>query len=244
MGKIISRKSRTFRINKKGHYQITEKGLKVLSGKPAKIDVKYLRRFPEFIKFKTRQEEEKKERSAQKEIPESLNPEELLEEAYKRIKSELIEDLLKKIKEASPQFFEKVVVELLVKMGHGGSRKDAGQAIGQSGDQGIDGIIKEDRLGLDRIYIQAKRWESTVGRPEIQKFVGALKGQGANKGIFISTSNFSNDALGYADQIDSPKIVLIDGFMLAELLIEHNVGVSEVKSYAIKKIDVDYFDEV
>jgi len=173
-----------------------------------------------------------------------LNPEELLEEAYKRIKSELIEDLLKKIKEASPQFFEKVVVELLVKMGYGGSRKDAGQAIGQSGDQGIDGIIKEDRLGLDKIYIQAKRWESTVGRPEIQKFVGALKGQGANKGIFISTSNFSNDALGYADQIDSPKIVLIDGFMLAELLIEHNVGVSEVKSYAIKKIDVDYFDEV
>jgi restriction system protein len=128
-------------------------------------------------------------------------------------------------------------------MGYGGSRKDAGQAIGQSGDQGIDGIIKEDKLGLDTIYIQAKRWEGTVGRPEIHKFVGALKGQGANKGIFITTSSFSNDALDYASKIEAPKVVLIDGQKFAELMIEHNVGVSEIASYSIKKLDLDYFAE-
>ena len=168
---------------------------------------------------------------------------ELLEDAYQRIKAEVAEDLLREIKKASPRFWKIVVVELLVRMGYGGSRKDAGQAIGQSGDQGVDGIIKEDKLGLDTIYIQAKRWEGTVGRPEIHKFVGALKGQGANKGIFITTSGFSNDAVDYASKIDAPKVVLIDGQKLAELMIEHNVGVSEITSYSIKKLDLDYFAE-
>ena len=227
---------------KRGFYKITDRGLKVLAEKPTKIDGNYLRRFPEFVKFRT-PKDEKRPSAVQKKITESLNPVELLEEAHQRIKAELAEDLLREIKKASPRFFENVVVELLVRMGYGGSRADAGQAIGQSGDQGIDGIIKEDKLGLDTIYIQAKRWEGTIGRPEIHKFVGALKGQGANKGIFLTTSLFSSDAIMYARQIDSPKIVLIPGHMLAELMIEHNVGVTEVNSYAIKKIDLDYFAE-
>jgi len=227
---------------KKGSHQITEKGLKILKEKPSKIDVRYLKRFPEFVKFRE-SKEEKKENTVQQEITESLSPMELLEDAHQRIKIELAEDLLRAIKKASPRFFESIVVELLVKMGYGGSREDAGQAIGQSGDQGIDGIIKEDRLGLDTIFLQAKRWAEIVGRPEIHKFVGALKGQGANKGIFITTSSFSRDAVDYAAKIDSPKIVLIDGNKLSDLMIEYNIGVSEVTSYAIKKIDLDYFAE-
>ncbi len=127
-------------------------------------------------------------------------------------------------------------------MGYGGSRKDAGQAIGKSGDEGIDGIIKEDRLGLDIIYLQAKRWEATVGRPEIQKFAGALQGQRARKGIFITTSDFSRDAEEYAAKIES-KIILIDGEQLAQLLIDHNIGVTPVSNFEIKKIDSDYFTE-
>lgn len=227
---------------KKGSYRITEKGLKVLRDKPLKIDVKYLMQFPEFARFKA-PKEERKITVGQKKITDSLNPMELLENAHQKIKSELAEDLLKEVKTASPRFFENIIVELLVKMGYGGSRKDAGQAIGQSGDQGIDGIIKEDRLGLDTIYLQAKRWEGTVGRPEVHKFVGALKGQGAAKGVFITTSTFSADARDYASKIDSPKIVLIDGMRLAELMLENNIGVSSVATYEVKRIDLDFFSE-
>lgn len=180
---------------------------------------------------------------AQKKITPSLNPMELLENAHQKIKIELAEDLLREVKKASPRFFENIIVGLLLKMGYGGSRKDAGQAIGQSGDQGIDGIIKEDKLGLDTIYLQAKRWDATVGRPEIHKFVGALKGQGASKGVFITTSTFSNEAKSYASKIDSPKIVLVDGARLAELMIENNIGVSNVAMYDVKKIDLDFFSE-
>jgi restriction system protein len=125
-------------------------------------------------------------------------------------------------------------------MGYGGSRKDAGKAIGKSGDEGLDGIIKEDRLGLDIIYIQAKRWEATVSRPEIQKFAGALQGQRARKGIFITTSDFSREAHDYASRIDS-KIILIDGDQLAQMLIDHNIGVTPVANYEIKRVDSDYF---
>ncbi|MFQ5863001.1 MAG: restriction endonuclease, partial [Candidatus Brocadiales bacterium] len=138
--------------------------------------------------------------------------------------------------------FEKLVVELLLKMGYGGSLKDAGRAIGQSSDGGIDGIINEDKLGLDVVYIQAKRWESTVGRPEIQKFAGALQGQRARKGIFITSSNFSKDAQEYVKVID-PKIVLIDGEQLTQLMIDNDIGVSREAIYEIKKIDTDYFSE-
>ncbi len=150
--------------------------------------------------------------------------------------------LLQTVKECSPDFFERFVIDVLIKMGYGGSRKEAGQAVGRAGDEGIDGIIKEDKLGLDIIYLQAKRWGNTVGRPEIQKFAGALQGQRARKGIFIATSNFSKEALDYVNNIES-KIILIDGQRLAELMIDHNVGVSPVASYEIKKIDTDYFIE-
>jgi len=151
-------------------------------------------------------------------------------------------DLLDQVKGASPTFFERLVVDLLVRMGYGGTLQDAGQAVGKSGDGGIDGIIKEDRLGLDVIFIQAKRWDSTIGRPEIQKFAGALQGHRARKGVFITTSSFSKDAVDYTSRIDS-KIVLIDGTSLAKYMIDHNVGVFQTRSYEIKKINSDYFNE-
>jgi restriction system protein len=149
---------------------------------------------------------------------------------------------LEHVKEASPAFFERLVVELLVRMGYGGTLQDAGKAVGRSGDGGIDGIIKEDRLGLDVIYIQAKRWENTVGRPEIQKFAGALQGHRARKGVFLTTSEFSSEAEDYATRIDS-KIVLIDGHTLAGLMVDHNVGVASTRTYDVKRIDTDYFAE-
>jgi restriction system protein len=151
---------------------------------------------------------------------------------------------LSKLKQATPAFFERIVVELLVKMGYGGSRADAGKAIGRSGDGGIDGIIKEDKLGLDVVYIQAKRWDSnSVGRPDVMQFAGALQAQKANKGIFITTSRFTEEARSYVAQIGS-KIVLIDGEQLAQLMIDSDVGVSTISLYPVKKIDMDYFDEV
>ena len=174
--------------------------------------------------------------------PSETNPEETLETSYQELQESLASYLLQAIKDCSPDFFERLVVDVLIKMGYGGSRKEAGKAIGRTGDEGIDGIIKEDKLGLDIIYIQAKRWEANVGRPEIQKFAGALQGQRARKGIFITTSSFSKDALDYVKNIES-KIILIDGERLAELMIEHNVGVSPVASYDVKKIDSDYFIE-
>lgn len=173
----------------------------------------------------------------------SATPSEALEAAYENLRDELAEELLGKLKKISPAFFERIVVELLVKMGYGGSRADAGKAIGRTGDGGIDGIIKEDRLGLDVIYIQAKRWDdSPVGRPAVMQFAGALQAQKASKGIFITTSRFTEDARSYVTQIGS-KIVLIDGEQLANLMIEHDVGVSTVASYPVKKIDNDYFEE-
>jgi restriction system protein len=166
-----------------------------------------------------------------------------LEAAYENLRDELVDELLNKLKKTSPSYFERVVVELLVKMGYGGSRVDAGKAIGKSGDGGIDGIIKEDKLGLDVVYIQAKRWDNNpVGRPDVMQFAGALQAQRANKGIFITTSRFTDDARSYVSQIGS-KIVLIDGEQLTNLMIEHDVGVSTVSLYPVKKIDTDYFDE-
>ena len=175
-------------------------------------------------------------------ISTDATPEEALDAAYGRLRLDLEGELLEQVRSASPSFFERLVVELLVRMGYGGTLRDAGQAVGKSGDGGIDGIIKEDRLGLDVIYVQAKRWGSTVGRPEIQKFAGALQGHRARKGVFITTSSFSTDALDFASRIDS-KIVLIDGPALAKYMIDHNVGVSLARSYEVKKIDSDYFSE-
>jgi restriction system protein len=159
------------------------------------------------------------------------------------LRDSLAGEIITQLKAASPVFFERVVVEVLVKMGYGGSRKDAGQAIGRSGDEGIDGIIKEDRLGLDIIYIQAKKWEDTVSRPEIQKFAGALQGKRARKGIFITTSGFSDGAIEFARNIDN-KIILIDGQQLAQYMIDFGVGVATDAIYEVKRLDSDYFTDV
>ncbi|MEO7338927.1 MAG: restriction endonuclease, partial [Caldimonas sp.] len=169
-----------------------------------------------------------------------LSPEELMDSAAKALQSQVAIDLVARIKSESSAFFERLVVKLLLKMGYGGSRQEAGRAVGRSGDGGIDGIINEDRLGLDAIYIQAKRWEGTVGRPEIMKFVGALAGQRANKGVFISTSTYTQEARDYAAQ-SQYKVVLIDGERLAQLMIEYNLGVSVATVYEVKRIDNDFF---
>ncbi|WMW21794.1 restriction endonuclease [Methanolobus mangrovi] len=224
---------------KRGYFFITKRGLDVLSEKPDTINVNYLSKFNEFNDFINTNNSSKVPLSTV--TNEELDPEELIENNYLKLHEELISEMLDTIKDYSPSFFEKLVVDVLTKIGYGGSRKDAGQAIGKSGDGGIDGIIKEDRLGLDVIYIQAKRWENTVGRPEIQKFAGALIGKRAKKGVFITTANFSKEAEDYAKQ--TGNIVLIDGSNLAKLMIEYNVGVSTVKTYDVKKIDLDYFDE-
>jgi len=227
-------------------FVISEKGKEILSQNPARIDAKFLRQFPEFQEFTqvNKQNETITLESNLSTSDQEQNPEELLENSYQEIRQALATDLLFILRKLSPDAFEKLVVELLVKMGYGGSIRDAGKAVGKSGAQGIDGIIKEDRLGLDIIYIQAKRWadNNAVGRPEIQKFVGALAGQGAKKGIFITTSYFTQEALEYAPR-NEIKIVLIDGEELGQLMIDYNLGVSTQKIYEIKRIDHDYFGD-
>ena len=236
------KKAGLLETTRRGHFQITERGLQVLERNPKRIDVKFLDQFDEFKQFRALRHVKIAEGGAQEPTDVDTTPEESLETAYKRLRDGLANDLLAQIKSSSPSLFEKLVVELLVKMGYGGTRQDAGKAIGKSGDEGIDGIIKEDRLGLDIIYIQAKRWENTVGRPEVQKFAGALQGQRAKKGIMITTSFFSQEAIDYASRIDS-KIVLIDGERLAQFMIDNNLGVSVTANYEVKKIDTDYFTE-
>ena len=230
------KKSGLLESTRRGYFRITKSGLEVLERNPPEIDVKYLEQFPEFADFKTSKRQKKQEH-----LP--LTPLEMIEDGYEKIKGELAQELLRLVKNSQPDFFEKLVVDLLLKMGYGGSLREAGMAIGKIGDEGIDGIIKEDKLGLDNIYIQAKKWEGTVGRPEIQKFVGALKGRKAKKGIFITSSNFSENAKDYAERIDDPRLVLIDGEQLGELLIDNNIGVSTITTYRIKKIHMDHFSE-
>jgi restriction system protein len=228
---------------RRAYFQITERGREVLKSLPSVINMKFLEQFPEYIAFKENLEQAK---APQQMIPsnsvQSETPEELIESGARTIRKELAGEILQRVKGCSPGFFERLVVELLVQMGYGGTRQDAGRAIGRSGDEGIDGVIHEDRLGLDVIYLQAKRWEGVVGRPEIQKFVGALQGQRAKKGVFITTSDFTKEAVEYVRHIDN-KVVLINGALLANLMIDNNVGVSLAVTYEIKKIDSDYFLE-
>lgn len=228
---------------RRGVFRITHRGQEVLKTPPSEINLKFLRQFQEYIEARDKYKKNRKpsDTNASNE-KESQTPAEQLEEAYQIIRDNLASDLISQLKSSSPIFFEKVVVEVLVNMGYGGSRKDAGQAIGHSGDEGVDGIIKEDRLGLDIIYIQAKRWENNVSRPEIQKFAGALQGKRARKGIFITTSEFSQGAQEYVNAIDS-KIILIDGEQLAQLMIDHDVGVSTDAVYKLKRLDSDYFTD-
>lgn len=233
---------------KRSHFKITQRGLDTLIENPDIINHKYLRQFPDFNVLRESWKKggnlKDKEEAAEQiqEESDDITPEEQIESGYQKIRQSLEQEILSKLKSIHPSFFEKIVVELLVKMGYGGSIAEAGKATRYTNDEGIDGIIKEDKLGLDVIYIQAKRWEGTVSRPEIQKFVGALAGQRAKKGVFITTSNFSKDAIAYASQMDT-KIVLIDGEDLAQYMIDHNLGVSVINTYEIKKIDSDYFEE-
>ena len=225
--------------SKRGYFQITSRGQTVLEQKPPRINIAFLRRYPEFIEFQAGPSKEPG--IVPVEVAELVTPEESIESAYQRARAGLAVEVLQAVKECSPEFFERLVVDLLVRMGYGGTRVDAGRAIGKSGDGGIDGIINEDRLGLDVVYIQAKRWDSTpVGRPEIQKFAGALQGQRARKGIFLTTSTFSRDAHEYVSRIES-KIVLMDGETIAQLMIDYGVGVNTIATYELKRIDTDYF---
>jgi len=228
---------------RRGYFRITPKGLGALEENPKTINVKFLERYPEFRKFRTRSTPRApKGGGTIVDVPSEQTPVEAMEVAYEAIRRGLVGDLLEQTMGCSPDFFERLVVDLLVRMGYGGTRKDAGRAVGKSGDEGIDGIINEDRLGLEVVYIQAKRWKGSVGRPEIQKFVGAVHGQNARKGIFIATSEFSDGAIQYANGL-SDKVVLIDGEMLAILMIDHGVGVSLQRSYEVKRVDSDYFSE-
>jgi restriction system protein len=225
---------------RRAHFQITERGLSVLNNRPTRIDTDFLSQFPEFVEFRAKPKTAGENAATEK--ADTQTPEEQIDLAYQRVRQNLAAELTLAVKSCSPAFFEQLVVDLLVQMGYGGTRKDAGQAIGGSGDGGIDGIIKQDRLGLDTVYIQAKRWEGTVSRPEIQKFVGALQGQRARRGVFITTSDFSQAARDYSSQIES-KIVLIDGQTLAQLMIDFSIGVTTFAAYELKRVDSDYFTE-
>ncbi len=227
----------------RGHFQITERGQSVLAKNPPRIDVAYLRQFPEFLEFhkpspSTAVQDQVQELETAKETPE-----ELVASGYLKLRQQVEQELLSRVKTCPPEFFERLVVKLLIAVGYGGSLADAGKAIGKSGDGGIDGVIKEDKLGLDQIYIQAKRWDdASVGRPEIQKFVGALHGKRAHRGIFITTSTFTKDAKDYVEGLET-KVVLIDGVQVAELMFEYGVGVSTESTYVVKRIDSDFFED-
>jgi restriction system protein len=244
----------------RSRFRITERGLAVLRTAPPAINIRFLSQFPEFVEFRQRTSRQdgagdepdgsgtrKSPRAGQGDVALDVvelpqTPEEALEASYQALRRTLAQDLLERVKASSPRFFENLVVDLLVAMGYGGSRKDAGQAIGMAGDEGIDGIIKEDRLGLDVVYIQAKRWEGTVGRPTVQAFAGSLEGQRARKGVLITTSQFSRDARDYVGIIEK-KIVLVDGEQLAQLMIDFGVGVTEVATYTVNKVDADFFGD-
>jgi restriction system protein len=226
---------------RRGYFLITDRGRELLQQGHEKINIKVLDQYPEFIEFHKPKFDKTGEEGVTEEI-QSETPEELLQKAYQSIRSDLAGELISRIKNNTPQFFENLVIDLMIALGYGGSRADAGRSIGQTGDEGVDGIIKEDRLGLDVIYLQAKRWDGTVGRPEVQKFVGALHGKRAKKGVFITTGKFSDDAIKYVENID-PKVILIDGRTLAELMIDYNLGTTTATTFEIKRIDSDYFGE-
>jgi restriction system protein len=227
---------------KRGQFLVTKEGLDFLATKPSAITIAVLGQFEKFKAFRTASKSNKEQPVTARVSEVVETPEELLEKSFQSIQDELSSSLLDQVKSCSPSFFENLVVELLLKMGYGRNRVEAGKAIGRSGDEGIDGVISEDRLGLEAIYIQAKRWAGTVGRPEIQKFVGALHGKRARKGVFITTGTFSTEARDYVSHID-PRVVLIDGIQLSEYMIEHNLGVSVKAAYEVKRIDTDFFME-
>jgi restriction system protein len=227
---------------RRGAFLITTRGNDVLNRDIQEITKDVLSEFPEFVQFITASRDESEPPSVEV-VVDDVDPEEAFENAHLALRKSLEAELLDRVKGASPEFLEQLVIDLLLKMGYGGSRKDAGKALGRTGDGGIDGIINEDPLGLDVVYVQAKRWtENSVGRPEIQRFVGALQEHRAKKAVFITTSTFSREAKDYVSKIDA-RVVLIDGAKLAGLMADHNVGVTNGKEYVAKKIDIDYFVE-
>ncbi|MCU7937086.1 MAG: restriction endonuclease [Candidatus Thiodiazotropha sp. (ex Dulcina madagascariensis)] len=229
-------------IPARAQVRITERGLQALAACPNRIDLAYLKQYDEFKAFTTPKRPGQENQESDTSVDTPITPDEQIETAFQTLNQSLGNDLLGALKAGSFEFFEKVVVDLMLAMGYGGSRKDAGQATQATNDDGIDGIIKEDRLGLDVIYLQAKRWDKTVHRPEIDKFIGALTRKRARKGVFITTSDFSNGAKEAANSLEM-KVVLIDGQQLAELMIEHNLGVTRKAVYEVKQIDSDYFSE-
>jgi len=236
--KLHLKRARLLESPGRGVYRITARGQEFLLRHPDPINLRLLHQFEEYRAFRARRANQ--EPGPEPVGPDQMTPEEHIEYGHEQIRNQLTSDILDHIRQCPPDFFERLVVELLVAMGYGGSRRDAGQAVGRGADGGVDGIIKEDRLGLDTIYIQAKRWDGPVGRPEVQKFAGALQGFRARKGIFITTSAFTKDAQQYVSQIDS-KIVLIDGNELAAHMIDHSIGVTTSQIVEIKRLDSDYF---
>jgi len=226
----------------RGKYKISDFGKKTLENPPDRISIKFLKTIPNFSNNRNPNREKNIVHEEDEDEIIDKTPDELIELGVSQINNELSNLLITQIKNCSSYYFEQVVIDLLLKMGYGGSDIDNGEVTSKSGDEGIDGIIKEDKLGLDKIYIQAKKWENTVGRPEIQKFVGALHGKRAKKGIFITTSNFTKEAIEYANNLDV-VVVLIDGHKLTNLMIENDLGVAVKNTYKIRKIDSDYFIE-
>lgn len=225
----------------RGIVRITDRGKDVLAKPPEQINVRFLRQFPEFVEFHTYRPEVSVASPSVIE-PAEESPFDTLERVHGEIEQQLADEILERIKKAPPAFFEHLVIDLLLAMGYGGSREDAGKTIGKSGDGGIDGVINQDRLGLDVLYVQAKRWEQPVGRPVVQAFAGSLEGVRARKGVLITTSSFTSDAQDYIRKIEK-KIVLVEGVSLASLMIQHNVGVGIEATYHVKKLDSDYFPE-
>lgn len=225
----------------RGEIKIAERGKKVLADKPDRIDLRFLQQFPEYLEARSRKRSRPDAPETALETSETDTPEEALEKSFGDLRSALAAELLEKIKSQTPKFFEDLVVEFLLKLGYGGSRLDAGKALGRTGDGGIDGVIKEDKLGLDLIYLQAKRWENPVGPAIVREFLGALDQHGAKKGVLITTSRFTKDAVLPLNRSDK-RISLIDGLTLAEMMIDHDLGVNTIKTFHLKRVDADYFD--
>lgn len=237
----------------RGINQITPRGTKFLLTSPTVIKPSDLLIFPEFVAFQQGNKstpntsQSTGTNSAFRIEPsdtDKVTPEENIESAYQTLKDALAQEILERVKLMPPVFFEQLIVQLMLSLGYGGTMEDAGQTLGKSGDGGVDGVIKQDKLGLDKIYLQAKRWtEGSVGSKDVQAFVGALSGQGASKGVFITTSSFSKAAKEYTKINHAFKVSLVDGLELANLMVDHNLGVALVKRYDVKRIDSDFFDE-
>lgn len=231
--------------------QITDRGRELLNSVPGPIDNKDLEAFPEFLSFKSRKrprrEGDRHEQGQPILVDQQIDhstPSERIASAHQELTEQLVEDLLGRLKEMSPGAFERLIVELMLRLGYGGALSDAGETLGRSGDGGIDGVIKQDKLGLDNVYLQAKRWsQGTVGRPDVQSFIGALTGMQATKGVFITTASYSKDARTYAESLPGMRVSLIDGHQLARLMIDVDLGVTLESRYDVKRIDSDFFDE-